>query len=578
MRHRPARGRRDRRPRPGRRVLHRPGRGRRPTLRPVPDRPPRRHSAVVWWVVALHTAFGLAYTLLTPQYRGPDEARHVDMVRQYRAELGSKDPTEASPLPAAIGRSSGIVAPFAVPRPPQRAEDAPDRGDRVPFADLAPPGEQAGASRNQLTSHPPLAYVATGAASTVAGGLVPADVWSWDREVELYRLLDVLVVAPLPLLASAAALAVGLSRAAGAVAASFTLLVPMSTWIGSVVTNDALVPVLAGAAVVAALRHAAGDGERRWAWWAAAAAAGAALTKATGALLLPWTAVVVALGTARVWRAGRRRAAVVTGTVALALLAAGSSWYVTNLVRFGDPQPSDVQPAPAAEGFEADVGDFLPLWADRVTSTFWGQPARRTGVTLAWPVIHGLTALTLVAVGVALASRRRERWVAAALVALVAVQVALLHRSNWKAHARYGGEHALQGRYLYALLVPLATLAALAAWRLLRDRPAWLSRLAVALAAAGAAVHVALGRSMLDGYWAGPSRLAAVAAWSPFPVGVTAALLALPLAVAAAAVAAAVVAVRAGRQAPVGAAQVSRTPPLDTALGERVATTRSSRS
>lgn len=534
----------------------------------------RRHSAIVWWVVALHTAFGLAYTLLTPLYRGPDEARHVDMVRQYRAELGYKDPTEASPLPAAIGRSSGIVAPFAVPRPAQRAEDAPDRGDRVPFAELADPGDQAGASRNQLTSHPPLAYVVAGAASTVAGGLVPAEAWSWDREVELYRLFDVALVAPLPVLASAAALALGLSRAAGAVAASFTLLVPMATFVGAVVTNDVLMLVLAGAAVVAALRWAAG-GERRWAWWAAAAAAGAALTKATGALLLPWTAVVVAVGAARVWRAGHRRSAAVTALVAVGILAAGSSWYVTNLARFGDPQPSDVQPAPAAEGFEPDLGAFLPLWADRVTSTFWGQPARRTGVTLDWPVVHGLTALTLAAVAVALASRKPERAAAVALAALVAVQVALLFRSNWKAHARYGGEHALQGRYLYALLVPLAALAALAAWRLLRDRPAWLARLAVAVAAAGVALHVDLGLSMLGRYWAGPSRLGSVAAWSPFPVGVTWAVLALPLAVAAGA---AVAAARAWRQAPVGAAQVSRTPALDTPLGERVTTTRSIRS
>lgn len=495
----------------------------------------RRHHPIVGWLVAVNVAFGLAYAVLTPLYRGPDEPRHVEMVRRYRSELGYSRPDQASPLTAAIAKSSGLMGPYAVPRPPQEERDAQPRVDRQPFSELAEPGATSGQSRNQLTQHPPLYYALTAGASTLVSSLVPAELWSWDREVLLYRVLSVLLTGALPLLASWAALALGLTRAMGALAAAVTMLAPMETYIGAVVNNDVLVVPLAGVAVAGALAYLAG-GRPRSAYLAAAAAAGLALTKATGALVAPWVFLVVAVEGVRRWRRDDRRTAVGAGAVTAAILAVGASWYVVNLARFSDPQPTDIHLPPPPASFEPSLADYVPLWLDRVSSTFWGEPGRRTGVTLEWPVMHALTVLAVAAVVVALASRRPHRVPAVLLAGLCAVQVALMFRTTWRGYARWGREVALQGRYLYALLVPLAALAALAAWRFLRHRPHWRPRAALAVAAVGVVLHVDLAFSMLRRYWevddaSWGQRLRSVEAWSSLPTAGTWLVLLAPLVV-----------------------------------------------
>lgn len=497
----------------------------------------RRHHPLTWTVVLLHVVAALAFSVLLPMFRSPDEATHVDLIRQYRRGLGHEDPNRTVPLGLDVERASDSVSPVDVrPRPPQLAGSAVPRRERPAFGDLAAPGEPSD-TENHMTQHPPLYYAAVAGASTFVGGLTPKGWWSWDREMYLYRLWSILLTAPLPLLAAEGALAVGASRRASAVAAASLLLVPQATAIGAAVNNDALVMVGSAGAAAAALWHLR-TGHVRSGVVAAGAATVAALSKATAAPLLAWVAVVVVL---RWWsdrRAGRPAGAPAPGSrlvAPLATTAVGLSWYVANFVRFRDPQPTGLTPLPVNEDFQASPFRFLHVWLDRLSRTFWGMPARRTGVALPWIAPH---ALSVVAVGLAVAAwwDRARRRTTALLWLLCATQVALLLRSNWGSHSRTGALPAVQGRYLFALLVPVAVLALLGARQVAgRIGARWSVAdplvAAWAVIAVGMVLHVLLGRSMLEGFWEAPGastteRLTSVMAWSPLPAAGTWVLLA----------------------------------------------------
>ena len=93
---------------------------------------------------------------------------------------------------------------------------------------------------------------------------------------------------------------------------------------------------------------------------------------------------------------------------------------------------------------------------------------------------------------------------------------------------------AIHGRYLYALLVPLAIFFAVAGSGLvMRYFHRGVLTLAVVVIGVGCAVHVATGIQMLNDYWQGVNapfskHLSAMLAWSPLPSVLTIALLLLP--------------------------------------------------
>ena len=506
----------------------------------------RRLHRTVWFVVALHLSFGLLFSLLVPAFRAPDEANHLDMLRRYRVQLGHDAPDRHFPQGLDVATADSSVATSQPqPRPPLRAEDAPPRGDRATFADLAPPGTPSGV-QNNMSQHPPLYYAAVAGATTAIAGLLPVDVWSWDRELYLFRLVSILLTAPIPVLAAVAARAVGLSRVAGGGAAAATLLVPQATLIGAAVNNDALVMLGAAAATALALDHLR-TGRPATAWLAMSAAVVASLTKSTAAILPVWVLVVVAIA----WQ--RRRAtrndeqarvrtddATPPGWKSLvgsaAIAGIGASWYVSNLLRFGRPQPSGF-PRGATADFTPTLGAFVPGWLDRLTRSFWGMPARRAGVGLPWPVTHLLSGSAVLFAAAALLDRRRRR-AAILLLLLIVVQLLLMAQTNWRAHVRLDGLPGVQGRYLFTLLVPLAVVAVVGArqiWQLLAPLVGRLAASSCALGASGAvwavvligsALHWLLAWSMLDGFWGEPGSgvvdaMAAVTAWSPLPAAVT---------------------------------------------------------
>jgi hypothetical protein len=92
----------------------------------------------------------------------------------------------------------------------------------------------------------------------------------------------------------------------------------------------------------------------------------------------------------------------------------------------------------------------------------------------------------------------------------------------------------VQGRYLFALVVPLAVFFAVAVAELVRRSERAVVGVALGASALGFVLHVALAGNMLDRYWEGPDatfteRVHAVYAWSPLPAPLTGVVLALPL-------------------------------------------------
>jgi 4-amino-4-deoxy-L-arabinose transferase-like glycosyltransferase len=495
----------------------------------------RGHHPIVLVITGLNVAFALVYALLVPMYRGPDEAAHVDMIRHYRTVHREPSPNVAVPVESVVRNvyRDGTLERAYRPPLPLRARDAMRRADRPTFATLGRPTVE---SSNQMTQHPPLYYAVAAGTASVLAAITPAGLWSYDREVFFYRLLSILAIAPLALLASAAVLAMRCSKQVAAVAAAFTLLIPQLTFVGSVVNNDAFVILFAALGVAAGLRYL-GGGSRVSAWVAAGAGAAVALTKATGATVAAWVVLVVMLGAWARWRRGQRRDAVTAAVPAIGVVGIGGLWYLRNLVRFHTAQPAPQGHPRQAGAVRLSFGSFLPEWLDRVSRTFWAMPARRLGLALPWWVSHVLSVVTIVAVVVAIAFGRRLWTFTLPLLALCVAQVLLLLRSDYRANRlRVPGPDlpGVQGRYLFALVVPLACLVAVAVAEITRGSARAALGVAIGATALGFVLHVALAGKMLDRFWevrdaSFAERVRAVYAWSPLPSPLTGVVLALPL-------------------------------------------------
>jgi hypothetical protein len=497
----------------------------------------RGHHPIVLVITGFNLAFALMYALLVPMYRGPDEPSHVDMIRNYRRSHHEPSPDAAVPFQSVVRnvyRDGSLERAYRPPLP-LRARDARRRADRPTFASL---GRPAVAPSNQMTQHPPLYYAAAAGASSLLARITPARLWSYDREVLFIRLLSILAIAPLALLASAAALAMACSRQVAAVAAAFTLLIPQATFIGSVVNNDAFVILWAALAVAAGLRYLAG-GSRVSAWVAAGAGAAGALTKATGAVVAAWAVLVVLAGAWARHRRGQRRDAATAAVPAVAAVGIAALWYVRNLVKFHTPQPAPQGHPRQAGAARLSFGSFLPQWLDRLSRTFWAMPARRLGIALPWWLSHLLSALTVAAVIVAIVLGRRLRTFTLPLLALCVAQVLLLLRSDYRAnrlHVPGSDLTGVQGRYLFALIVPLACFTAVAVAEMTRRSARAALGVATGATALACVLHLALAGKMLDRYWevrdaSFTERVRAVYAWSPLPSPLTGVVLGLPLVV-----------------------------------------------
>lgn len=502
-----------------------PGEETEPDAIPVARRPIPR---AVWLLVALNVLLMTSYSMLVPTYRGPDEPQHVDLVLALQHDL--RYPSLGSRfLASSIRRSMLFVHYAALQTPHLTAAAAIPRGARPSLANDVPPATQG--IRNQLLQHPPLYYwlqaVLSRSVTRVTGGL---DAWPFDRFVSLLRLFDVLLLAPLPLLAYAVARRLGAEEHAGVAAAAFLLAIPELSHFGGIVNNDDLLILLFGVCTLLLARVMTGD-LTVWTAVLTGAAGGLALFTKGFALVFPvWTLLAYLVSPAR--RGNGRLIAGRLGIVGVTAFAFGGWWWLRNLVVFGTLQPT-LSTFPPVRGFKPDTWWWVRHYAEAMTERFWSWIGGYGGRVPA-PVFLLATACSLAGIGVAIwtASSARRRAVLAILLLPIVANIGIVALPAYRAYARSGASPALQGRYLFPGVVALAAVVAMGLHRALGRNGSWLPLLTLGAAAViqGFAVIRIMGS-----FW-GPEgasfveRVRAMLAWSPWPAAVVlAVLLAVPL-------------------------------------------------
>ncbi|MPZ88543.1 MAG: hypothetical protein GEU81_10805 [Nitriliruptorales bacterium] len=469
----------------------------------------------VWAVVALHTLLLVLYTVLVPLYRAPDEYKHVDYILHLSRGEPLPELTDLDLGEDIVGTVRWLDFRDADPRP-LPASEATIRAQRPAFEEAEPLGQGARIP-NQMTQHPPLYYL-------VLGWLVrltpTVDSWSFDRVVGYLRLLNVPLAVPLPLLAFAATRRlVGGNGAVPIAAAVAGLAVPQFFHIGGSVNNDNLFNLATAVLAVALVFVSLGDLSRRTAGWVAAMLGIALLSKGFALALPPWIVAAYALG----WLRGRSRPPVVPLLLALGASAlAGGWWWVRNLVRYGELQPS-ANPWRTREGFVPDPSHYWPdLFAPFLLERWWGSFGWVDN-PLPWPVVVAAWVVlgTGIVAGLVLVSTRHpgRQLHLVVMVLPTMLTLAVIAYGGWRSYARTGVPLGVQGRYLYAGLVGLLSAGAIGYGRLLRDAAGWLPLLV--LAGAGA-MHLSALLTILGPYW-GPDTsvsleaVRALVVWSPWP-------------------------------------------------------------
>jgi len=516
----------------------------------------RRVPTVLGAVTGLFAALLVSWSVLTPIGIGPDAPGHVSLLRHVADGRGYPEYDEFRP-------DTGDVSVVFAYRPGVSSlsgsrwltsSAAPRRSDRPTYEQLG--GREPWPYHNQLAQHPPLYYVAlapVGALIDQTIGDQPIErtflAWGWTNAA--------LVVA-LPLLAFTAARRLGVGPDAALTAALFPLAVPQLFHIGASPNNDNLLVLLGAVLAVLLAGVVRGDDRTRTALAVGVVAGLALWTKAPAFAFLPWIGVVYAVaalrpGTATASGGEVRPARVVrAGTIALGTtLGVGSFWWARNLVRHGELMPTildwrsagpaDLWPPPFAY-----IRRFVPTFTHR----FWGNMGSYEA-PLSPVLVVTATVVVIVTVLVALAPGRvgrlgrsrvaRLRLLGfASVVPLLAVAV-FLSAYGYYLHNEVAAQ--IQGRYLFAALVPLAVVVGVGSTRLA-------GRWAAPSMLAGASVlQLDATRAALVAFWAEPDAslvksARGMVAWSPLPEPVT---VGLALATLAAAVVTAVLVVRFAR-------------------------------
>lgn len=486
-------------------------------------------------VLAAAVLMGIAlvwYSFAIPLWQAPDERGHVDLVL---------DVARDSAYPAwdeNRWRQSVVEASILEPGPTGRThfdgDAVPPRADRPSFTDLG--GDQLLRARNPMAQHPPAYYVGLGLGYRVFEALVDEDAVPADRSLSVMRLLNLPLIASLPAVCWWAARRCRLEPSTAILAALVPLCVPGLAQIGSAVNNDNLLTVALGVATALSLAVALGDRSLRTAAGLGGAVLVALLTKGFGVVAVP--GAVLAYGLCARRAGGVRHVLRPAATCAL-LTAVGLAWYVRNLVRYGNPNPSlDVW------RFEEVAGDRpIGPWAETLRSFlvdgFWGRPGPFV-IDLPTPYTTVATTVWLGVVGLGAASLwRRGRRGEAALLALPFLALLVgVAANSYRLYVPSGTFAFMHGRYLLAGITGLAVLFATGLGRLLGHR----GHLGVPLLLVAAAVmhRMALLR-LLGTFWDDPAaslrdQVVAAARWSPWSGSTTVALAVLSVVAAAGAI------------------------------------------
>ncbi len=505
----------------------------------------REVPRAIWLLVIAQLCLGVAYATLVPPLHAPDEHVHLDLVRHLATGAAYPEHDELhldAGVEAAVEEAGLYFIDFRVgpvsPWDGLASDDLPPRGARPTFSQLDDRGRIGGL--NWMPTHPPLAYlVDAGAVRALDGlGADPA-AWSWSTWVVVVRLVQALLLVPLPLLVWATARRLLVSPRAAVAAAALCLAVPQLTHLGAAVNNDGLLVLLSAVTLHLLVRLAEPTASWRLGGLAGVVAGAAVLTKPFAYAAPAWIALAVFAG----WLGHRdlRRSVTQLVAAAVALLAAGGWWPLRELLRHGEVVPTPFGYAEAAEPV------VRPLWwlgyvLSRGMRTFWGFFGAEEH-TLPWSVhvVATVVAVALLVIGL----QGRRAWHAdarrvrlAILLAPAVTTLAGVLFGAWQGYARTGVTSGIHGRYLFLALPGLAIIVAAGLEEVAGRYQLGPSLVSAAAGLAALAMQASGLRTVTIDFWEGGwvDGLQAASAWSPWAplpaLGQLGALLALLLAVA----------------------------------------------
>jgi small subunit ribosomal protein S36 len=512
-----------------------------------PVEPSRRHAKPprirvplpVWAAVGVNIAVMIVFSLLYPIYYEFDETAHVSRVLATQNGLVLPTPGHDYYV-TAVAQSYGKygapdLQPFVNYTPLARSSrpSMSALGGATPYAvnETLP---------EQLSEHPP-GYYLLGAG--VLDAIPESSHLAWDQEVWLLRLMDVVLMASLPLLAWAVARR--FARRGVAIAAAFSpLMIPALSRLGGAVTNDDLLILLTSVFILLLAKVLEGDRRTSTGVWMGLVIGISLLTKGY-ALAYPLVAAVAYL---IAWLRNRAAApwrpfvAVVIGS------ALGGIWWVHNVIVFGVVQPGGLTTGDAAKvwpplpnGQTKPLTSFIRKASDGITTDFWGalglaHPPSLPGVlTVLGTVLLIVFVLMGLIVPSAASNRGRRLDLLVLMLPTILIGVIfLVHGAN--SYRTTGQLAGIQGRYFYYGLVGMIAAGARGVDLLVGSR-AWLERALPVLACViGLALEVTAGWIVILKLWLPgndsiqhylPKAARSIGTHSPWPGAVTVGLFAL---------------------------------------------------
>lgn len=394
-------------------------------------------------LIALATFFvSLLWLLALPHFEGPDEHRHYNSVARLVDGGGWPKPYNASIRGStwqALGESGWGLTDG------QYVDPLPEATDRSGFLG---PTDLSASGHDQMVQHPPGYYVLGAVAVSAAGG----DSLRWDQASLLLGALSAgLSAGAIPFIGGTVRRATG-SRWAGVLGATFPLLIPSYTALGSRISNDALLIVAVSATTYGLVRAWAEPRARTWMLMFAGVSYGIALgTKGYALMFAP---VVVILATLAAWQAKRRLWSMAWRLLVAAAIAfaIGGWWWVRNLIILGKLQPSQLGGRErldvATDGYS--FPEFVSTFFPRLNATFWDRAgyvyAGEQGGLL---LLTGGLSLLLIVIAASIFTHSRLT-----LAILLIYPVVITTTLFVNAHGIYWDTgdptRGIQGRYLYS--------------------------------------------------------------------------------------------------------------------------------
>jgi len=493
---------------------------------------------VVWAISAFYLALLICYALLYPPYLGFDETQHLDMTVAVRHDpLSWPDPAERI-VSNGVAETSDLIFDRGARRRvgPYLSREATPRAQRPTLQELGDndPSPTPGRLPNQLVQHPPLYYEISAGLLAV---LPRSESLAYDQVLGVLRLLALLMVAPLPLLAWAAARRLIGDGSVAVAAAAVPLAIPGLTRLGASHNNDALVILLASILAVQLAGVMTGDARRGTAVRLGLTLGAALLTKGTALALVP----LVPIGYAVAWRRHGGPVPWRPAALALGTSAVGAWWWIRNLVKYGVVQPDGWAGTNLFRERRARPGphplrEFVEDFDFRYDKRFWSALGYIDSPGLSRFYTRTLTVLVAVLVVVALVrGHRRATGIRPALGVLVLpllLTTAIVAYGSIADYRRTGLVYGLQGRYSYPGVVGLAVAAVVGLAVVLgqrRERALPVLALGGALWVQFCALHLIVDSFWMPRQWRGSERPAAYWAafrglltWSPWEPEATA--------------------------------------------------------